>query len=243
VSEMVSPSALDQADLHRLNTEGDKGKAIRGKHMYCPLVPPTDVTQLPDWHIYDGDNLPLRDRTQDRETADFYMTDLNMSKSQRDRIAQASGIKSRSCFWDLPSILWPWSFPIDNMHLFFLNIASYMRGHWQGNFFPWERSSGAKKTKFKQSTEDYNVPPSIWTEIDKEIPEMIFPTAFGDRIRGVAEFRKANKWKSWTRVLSTILLKERLPEPYYTEWVKFIEAITLATDYYSISANDVGTIR
>ena len=124
----------------------------------------------------------------------------------------------------------------------FLNIAPYMGVHWRGNFFRWERAAGASKAKFRSSGEDYCIRPELWKKIDEDIKQMVHPTALGNTIRGVGEFRKVNEWKTWTNVLSPILLKERLPEPFYSEWVNLVEARTLATDY-SVNKEDIGTIR
>ena len=45
------------------------------------------------------------------------------------------GIKHRSILFDLHSIKFPYSFPLDIMHLMFENIAKYMFKHWIGTFF------------------------------------------------------------------------------------------------------------
>jgi hypothetical protein len=43
-------------------------------------------------------------------------------------------------------------------------------------------------------------------------------------------------------VLSPILLKGRLREPFYSEWVNLVDAITLATDY-SITRENLNTLH
>ena len=45
------------------------------------------------------------------------------------------GIKHQSILFDLHSIKFPCSFPLDIMHLMFENIAKYMFKHWIGTFF------------------------------------------------------------------------------------------------------------
>ena len=104
-------------------------------HIYCPLTPPVNVQRDDDWRDYKPDELPLREHQQDKEAAQFARDPAN-TNAQLRALTRLTGIKSYSSLWELPSILWPWSFPLDNMHLFFLNIAPHMRDHWRGNFFP-----------------------------------------------------------------------------------------------------------
>ena len=227
----------EDADVPPPSAAAPTGRA----HIYCPLTPPTDVPRDNDWRDYYPDELPLREHQKDKEAAQFVRDPAN-SNAQLRALTRLTGIKTYSSLWELPSILWPWSFPLDNMHLFFLNIAPHMRDHWRGNFFPWERTAGAKKAKFKNSGEQYCIPPEIWRKMNEDIKHMVHPTAFGNAIRGVEEFRKANEWKTWSNVLSPILLKGRLPEPFYSEWVNLATAITLATDY-SVTTRDITKIH
>ena len=46
-----------------------------------------------------------------------------------------TGIKGSSELLKLKTILFPWSFPTDIMHLFFKNVAPQMFKHWSGKFF------------------------------------------------------------------------------------------------------------
>jgi hypothetical protein len=219
-----------------------------GKHMYCPLVPPQDVPQAPDWLSYDPAALSMRNEADDRSAAEKFHHRLpahqQMSQPLQTATTRATGIKSYSVLWELSSIVWPWSFPIDNMHLFFLNIASYMRDHWRGNFFSWERSGNGKTSasKFKNSEEQYCLSPETWKAMDQDLRGMVFPTAFGDQMRGVYELRKANEYKTWTKIVSPILLNGRLPEPFYTDWIAFVDAVTLATDY-SLTTEEITHVR
>ena len=83
-----------------------------------------------------------------------------------------------------------------------------MRDHWRGNYFAWETSSagaGQKKTKtkedkFRSSGEAYCLDPEVWRQMDYDLSKIKVPTSFGDKIRGVFEFRKANEWKTWVKV-------------------------------------------
>lgn len=90
------------------------------------------------------------------------------------------------------------------MHLFYLNIAKSMRNHWSGNLFKQEMSQGGtgKESKFRDTTESYNIKRHMWKSLNKDLEAIIYPTSFGDKIRGIYDFRKANEWKTWVKVSS-----------------------------------------
>ena len=62
-------------------------------------------------------------------------------------------MKDRSILFELKSIEFPTSFPIDIMHGLFENIAPAMLRHWSGTFFKKDISS------------EYVLSNSIWKEI------------------------------------------------------------------------------
>ena len=43
-----------------------------------------------------------------------------------------TGITKYTILWELESIVFPWSYGIDAMHLFYQNVALQMRDHWAG---------------------------------------------------------------------------------------------------------------
>jgi hypothetical protein len=264
----------ESGDIYASAANSSSSKLRKGNHVYCPLKPPKDVPHNSDWRDYNPQELQLRSHPGDTKIAGYFRRDGcdDLSSVQLKEITDATGIKAWSTLHDLPSIRWPWyvtalvvslsayplcrkltlifnnvrSFPIDSMHLFYLNVVPNMRDHWQGNFFPWEKQPGAfgtaQKTKVKPSGEPYCISADDWNHINNDITLMIHPTAFGDRIRGIADFRKANEWKTWAQVISPILLKGRLPDPFYCEWIKLVYAMTLATDY-SVSQEDIQLVR
>ena len=42
--------------------------------------------------------------------------------------------------------------------------------------------------------------PDVWKQMDYDLSKIKLPTSFGDKIRGVFEFGKANEWKTWVKV-------------------------------------------
>lgn len=110
----------------------------------------------------------------------------------------ATGIKEETIFAELDSIIFPWSFTLDSMHLFFCNIVPQMVNHWRGKFWPKERTKqqpegdegmeipqGASraggrvgatqlttqtgKKKFLKTADEYNVDPEDWAQIGEEM--------------------------------------------------------------------------
>ena len=195
-----------------------KIRGVYNGYVYCPLTPPLD-NRLPEmssenpWKQYSVadlftcedwlDGRPLVQRTH--EGIKYTAERIEMAgKQDAKRLKKISSINKKSIFFELSSIIFPRSFPIDPMHLFFLNIAKHMRDHWRGFYFPWEQSSGKKsKTnadKFRPSEESYCIDPKVWKKMDEDLEKIIIPTSFGDKIRGIFTFRKANEWKTWVKV-------------------------------------------
>ena len=107
--------------------------------------------------------------------------------------------------FELTSIEFPASFPVDIMHGLFENVAPAMLRHWSGTF-----------SKENQDS-DYILPRSSWAEIGKlmEKNRKKMPSDFGrppiDIQRHSAGF-KAEDWKNWVVLYSLPLLQGHLPE-------------------------------
>lgn len=154
------------------------------RHMYAPVTPPNPSD--PDWRRYDPNGLPIRNHHKSKEYA------AHVEATEDTEIIQGTGIKSYTPFWDLPSVIFPWSYSIDSMHLFYMNIAQYMRDHWANNFSP----------RLDNQDEAYHISAADWTDIDNSIDsnDMAFPLAFGNRPRSIFAIRKAAEWKTWVKV-------------------------------------------
>jgi len=100
------------------------------RHMYTPLTAPTNTPVDPDWRTYNPNALPIRDHDRSKLYAH------HVEETGDTEVIQRTGVKGYIPFWDLPSIIFPWSYGIDSMHLFYLNIAHYMRDHWAGLTVP-----------------------------------------------------------------------------------------------------------
>ena len=97
-------------------------------HIYCPLAPPRDSPLNPDWRMYNPLQLPLRDHTSSRQWAEY------ISWTGDNVTTRRTGIAKCTILWELESIIFPWSYRLDAMHLFYLNIVPRMRDHWAGQY-------------------------------------------------------------------------------------------------------------
>jgi hypothetical protein len=157
----------------------------RFRHIYAPVMPP--VPSDPDWRRYDPNTLPIRNHHKSKVYA------AHVEATGDTEIIQGTGIKSYTPFWDLPSVIFPWSYSIDSMHLFYMNIAPYMRDHWENNFSP----------RLDNGHEAYHISRTDWMDINDSIDsnDMAFPLAFGDKPRSISTIRKAAEWKTWVKVI------------------------------------------
>lgn len=109
--------------------------------------------------------------------------------------------------FELESIEFPASFPVDIMHGLFENVAPAMLRHWSGTFF----------REIQDSGHDYIISSNVWAEIGKmmEKNRKNMPLDFGrppiDIQRHSAAF-KAEDWSNWVILYSLPLLQGRLPE-------------------------------
>jgi len=107
--------------------------------------------------------------------------------------------------FELASIEFPASFPVDIMHGLFENVTPAMFRHWSGTF-----------SKENQDS-DYILPSSFWVEIGRlmEKNRKNMPLDFGrppiDIQRHSGAF-KAEDWTNWVMLYSLPLLQGHLPE-------------------------------
>lgn len=125
-------------------------KGCSNGHVYCPLTPPVDAPDINtmsataaaaarNWRSIDPRNPPLRTDSSHRSLA-------RRMKNATDAHRSESGIKELSIFAELDSIIFPWSFTMDSMHLFFCNVVPQMFNHWRGKFTTKARAKKDKPT-------------------------------------------------------------------------------------------------
>ncbi|CAJ0634073.1 7819_t:CDS:2 [Entrophospora sp. SA101] len=98
------------------------------QHVYFPLKPPTSMLG----NQYDPKNLPLRMHKD-------YICDATAVECMNGPLHKR--LNGQSILFELKSIEFPASFPVDIMHGLFENIAPSMLQHWSGTFFKDDQSS------------------------------------------------------------------------------------------------------
>ncbi len=108
--------------------------------------------------------------------------------------------------FELSSIKFPRSFPVDIMHLFFENVAPQMFKLWTARFF---KDNNLNATPF-------NIPKSSWEAIGVQMQnnKKNMPLGFGRPPRNIFKHHagyKAEEWANWITLYSVPLLKTYLP--------------------------------
>src|SRR6266508_1265122 len=115
-------------------------------------------------------------------------------------------IKKKVILFELQSIEFPRSFPIDIMHLFFENVASHMFKLWSNQFF-----------KDNSNILSFILPKSSWKEIGQKMNEnkKNILLEFGRLPRNIFKYHagyKAEEWANCIILYSIPLLKSHLQD-------------------------------
>ncbi|GET62641.1 hypothetical protein GLOIN_2v1644898 [Rhizophagus irregularis DAOM 181602=DAOM 197198] len=86
-------------------------------------------------HIYYPSSALCNIRNHDDTINMGKLIEEETNKDRKDEMIRETGIKGSSELLKLQTLLFPWSFPTDIMHLFFENVAPSMYAHWSGKFF------------------------------------------------------------------------------------------------------------
>ena len=193
-----------------------RGLHSGGSHgqVYCPFTRPSSNPQQPysqgptatrrhnNELFQDLDPANLHLRTDDEFRRDAWMAFTS------DPPQAVNGVSRLSIWCELESIVFPWSFVLDEMHLFWENIIILLFNHWRGRFF---NRRDSKARKFEKTNDSYNVDPSLWNRIGDgmESSKGDFPTAWGDALRNLSkhchEF-KAAEWRNFGLLIAPIVL-------------------------------------
>jgi len=114
------------------------------------------------------------------------------------------GIKGKSILFELESIDFPRSFPIDIMHLFFENVAPQMFKLWSNQFF--------KEDSLNNLSFPFILPKSSWEEIGQIMKKnkKNIPLEFGRPPRCIFKHHakyKAEELANWITLYSVPLFK------------------------------------
>ena len=172
------------------------------RHVYFPLSPSRGYNGT----IYDPKNLPMCSHNS-------YLQNIkalkNKSKTERHKIECETGVNGHSILFELHSIEFPASFPIDIMHALFENIAPHMFRHFTGKFF---------NNEILNNT-DYKITSENWNEIIKIIEQnrKTMPMEFGRPPINIQKYHSSFKVEdlyNWIVLYSLPLLYNYLPIRY-----------------------------
>jgi len=178
-----------------------------GKVYYVPLYRPEGSV--------DPANLPMRhhDRFIQQGTEVLEAS----TKAAAERLAKDSGIKGIPLLASLASLNFPFSFPLDFMHLIFENLIPNLVMHYTGTF-----------KDLDCGVEDYELPKDVWSEICKagSASGDTIPSSFGSRMPNIETERSsmtAEAWGFWSMYLAPILLRDRFSRRrYYDHFLKLV---------------------
>ncbi|KAJ8091123.1 hypothetical protein PM082_024604 [Marasmius tenuissimus] len=147
------------------------------------------------------------------------------------------GIKGTSIFYNLSSVIYPYSFPFDFMHLVFENNAKNLISLWTGTYKDLDEGSG-----------EYEFKAGIWETVGKETlaAGKHIPSAFGTKPPDIADDKTAmtaDAYSSWFQHLGAVLLKDRFPRPvYYRHFIELVKLIKLCLEF-ELSTSRVEEVR
>ncbi|CAG8850794.1 14828_t:CDS:2, partial [Gigaspora margarita] len=161
-------------------------KCLEARHVYFPLLPPKGYNSK----IYNPNKLPMHSHTS-------YLQNIkaleNKSESEHYKIKRETGVNGHSVLFELYSISFPASFPIDIMHSLFENTAQHMFRHFNSKFFSNKKLNNA----------EYKITTNHWNEIGRivEFNRKMMPSEFGRPPINIQKYYnslKAEDWYNWT---------------------------------------------
>jgi Transposase family tnp2 len=215
-------------------------QGVHHGHIYCPLRAPDGYA--PE-HAFNHDpaNLTLRNNPTYRQIA----SDTLESETFNPFVPSKPpyGVAQYSTLYELDTIDFPRSFPIDVMHLIYENVVPKMFRWWTGEYL--------KKDNEDEGDEDDElaIPKRTWSQIgqDMEDSRMSIPTSYGRALRNIYTYHgsfKAEEWSNFLLYYSPVLLhgRDRLRRDLFEHYCKLIAAIELAIDY-DITFEDIDRIK
>ncbi|KAB5587541.1 Transposase family Tnp2 protein [Ceratobasidium theobromae] len=200
-----------------------------GTHLYCPLHrsgaagPPIDPLQL-------------QLRQHDECVRLGFEVLKGKSDNARAKLAAKSGIKGVSVFHELPSVSIPNTFPVDIMHMVWINLVPQLTKLWTGTF-----------NMLDDGREDYSIHPTVWDALAKltESSGSTIPSSFGCRVPNLnaTSHFTAESWSMWATLLAPSLLRRRFRRAtYYIHFVQLIKLLNRCTSF-SIRRDEINDIR
>ncbi|KZV98479.1 hypothetical protein EXIGLDRAFT_562646, partial [Exidia glandulosa HHB12029] len=213
---------------------GIRPPGARAPALYCPLDRSAHPNHDPDLPRYDPAALPMR--THDDMLRQAAEVDA-AAGAAAEELSKAYGIKTTPILATLLSIRLDRSFPIEFMHLIWLNLIPNLALLYTGKFKGLDDGAG-----------DYTLPEAIWDEIGRITGESgaTIPSAFRARVPNLAKDKThmiAETWCLWTMYIAPVVLRTRFREErYYNHFMKLVHLLHLCIQL-EISRSDVEAIR
>ena len=198
-----------------------------GKVYYVPLYRPEGSI--------DPANLPMCSHDKFIQQATLVLE--ADTRTAAERLAKESGIKGVPLISSLNTLNFPFSFPLDFMHLIFKNLILNLVKHYTGTFK--DLGSGI---------EDYKLPKEVWSEICEagSASGDTIPSSFGLRMLNIETEHSsmtAEAWGFWSMYLAPILLQNHFSnQRYYDHFLKLIRLIHKCISF-ELKRSEVNEIR
>ncbi|KZO90958.1 hypothetical protein CALVIDRAFT_489779, partial [Calocera viscosa TUFC12733] len=200
--------------------------AVRAENNRVNCIP-LDRAAFPPLRGYPSsflpDSLTFRTHEQLRHTAER-IVNAESDRAAED-IAKDSGVKGDSIWRIFGSIVWPWAFPLDFMHLLFENVAPLLLGLWAG-----ENRHGSEE-------DDFIIPYATLSAIAEQVAESgnTIPSTFGRRVPHLLNKRHefiAETWMLWIQQLAPVVLSGRFTkDAHYTHLVDLSRCVNDCLDF------------
>ncbi|UZO19837.1 uncharacterized protein OCT59_011108 [Rhizophagus irregularis] len=176
-------------------------------------------------HIYYPSSAFCNIRNHDDTINMEKLIEEETNKDRKDEMIRETGIKGSSELLKLQTLLFPWSFPTDIMHLFFENVAPSMYAHWSGKFF----------YNNLLLSSDYELSKSQWESIGIQMEKVKkdMPIEIGRPPRDIFKYHngyKAVEWRNWIILFSLPLLKVYLDKRHLQGWANFVKSVKLCLE-------------
>jgi hypothetical protein len=198
-----------------------------GTHLYCPL-------HRPDGSSFDPLHLPLHTH-EECLARGFEVLEAPSENAQNTR-ATESGIKGVSLLARLPSVSIPASFPIDIMHMVWINLVPQIIQLWTEQF-----------NKLNDGVESYAIHPVVWQALGSmtEDSGSTIPTSFGCHVPNLAKSNHttAEAWSVWATLIAPSLLRRRFRKAkYYVHFVQLVKLLNRCTSF-SLPRREIAEIQ
>lgn len=155
-----------------------------------------------------------------QEIRDFSEIVKDMRQNGINLLSRDTGISHYSCLLDVPTIMFPDSFPLDTMHCMASNIPKLLLALWNKTKF-----NGAKGKPWELSTDSIDF---ICRALQDS--RATIPYALGPAPNSIVNWKnwKTHEWQAWVLIYAPIVLKYELPTEYYDNLITFRHLYRLA---------------